>query len=88
MAGPSHKKESAIRADTPVVFGRGSAPDAQAKLAIALQQPVATTRTYGAYMVADDELWGIFELAMSHVDLRALTVDFSPSRKGESKMWI
>ena len=56
MVGPSRKIESGIRADTPVVFGRGSVPDAQVQLAPISQQPVKMTRADGAYVVANDEL--------------------------------
>ena len=81
-------KESKIRADTPVSFQRGSAPDAQVEPATILEQPAKVSRADGTFVVVDDDVWGIFDQAMAYVDMRKIKIDFSPNRQDRAKLWF
>ena len=78
-------KETEIRADTGVSSARATVPEAHIKPAVVLSDAVTVSRSLGTFVVSDEEVWGFFDQAMTYIDMSKMTVDFSPSKKGETK---
>ena len=88
MAGVGRVKEADIRAGVGVSFSCQTTPEARVKLAVVLSDAVPMSRSAGALTVLGDEVWGMFDQAMAHIDMRKMADDFSPSRGDTTKLWL
>ena len=46
------------------------------------------SRTDGVYPIPVDEVWGMFDQAMTYVEMRKIQLDFSPNRQGRATLWF
>ena len=46
------------------------------------------SRAEGAFIVLDEEVWGVVDHVLAYVGMRKLTVDFNPNRMDKSMLWL